>query len=260
MKQGTNESTQPVRFGLGLVSLGRQWGFRPSPPPSAEEARLLLSFAVELGVTVFDTAPAYGSSETLTGVFLRTLPSAERQRLTIATKCGEHWDPARGATWVDHTERALRLSLARSFELLGAIDVLQVHKTTGEILRCPGLWRVLDAARARGITQIGASVSDLEAGRLACEIDSINLIQMPYNLRFSNLAPIFQWSSERGKQVWTNRPFASGAMIHEDPVPRADAYRFVLERSFTGVILTGSANRDHLREDWQDFHRALAHP
>lgn len=253
-----NESKLPIRFGLGLVSLGRRWGYRPSSLPSVEEARRLLSFAVELGITVFDTAPAYGSSETRTGEFLRTLAPGERQRLTIATKCGEHWDPAREATWVDHTEPALRQSLARSLELLGKIDVLQIHKTTTEVLRSPGLWRVLDAARAQGIAQIGASVSDLEAGRLACEIDAINLIQMPYNTRFSNLEPLFDWSSERGKQVWTNRPFASGEVIHKDPVPRLDAYRFVLKHSFMGVILTGSTNRDHLREDWQDFHRALA--
>ena len=253
-----SESKHPVQFGLGLVSLGRRWGFRPAPLPSVEEAQQLLSFAVELGITVFDTAPAYGSSEMRTGEFLRTLAPGERQRLTIATKCGEHWDPARESTWVDHSEPALRQSLAGSLELLGKIDVLQVHKTTAEVLRNPGLWRVLDAARAQGIAQIGASVSDLEAGRLACEIDAINLIQMPYNIRFSKLEPLFEWSSERGKQVWTNRPFASGAMIYEDPVPKTDAYGFVLKRAFTGAILTGSTNCDHLREDWQDFHRALA--
>ena len=255
-----NQSGERVKFGLGLVSLGRRWGFQPAPLPSAEEARQLLLFAVQMGITLFDTAPAYGSSETRTGEFLRTLPPEDRRRLTVATKFGEHWDPVRETTWVDHTEPVLRQSLARSLELLGTIDVLQVHKTTAEVLRSPGLWRVLDAARAHGIPQIGASVSDPEAGRLACEIDAINVIQMPYNLRFTKLEPLFEWSKERGKEVWTNRPFASGAMIHNDPVSRADAYHFVLKRAFTGAVLTGSVNREHLREDRQDFQRALAMP
>jgi aryl-alcohol dehydrogenase-like predicted oxidoreductase len=245
-----------VRFGLGLVSLGRVWGFRPSPLPSAEEAGRLLSFAVELGVTVFDTAPAYGASEALAGEFFRTLTPARRRRLTLSTKCGEHWDETRRITWVDHSESVLRDSLARSYDLLGAIDVLHIHKTTAEVLRNPGLWRVLDAARARGVAQIGASVSDLKAGRLACEIDAIDLIQMPYNGRFRVLAPLFGLSMERGKQVWTNRPFATGAIIHEDGLRPADAYRSVLEQPFAGAILTGTVSPEHLREDWEAFEQA----
>jgi aryl-alcohol dehydrogenase-like predicted oxidoreductase len=246
-----------VWFGLGLVSLGRIWGFRPAPLPSAEEARRLLHLAVELGVTLFDTAPAYGSSEALAGEFFRNLAPDRRRRLTLATKCGEHWDETQRSTWVDHSEKVLRDSLARSFDLLGAIDVLQVHKTTADVLRRPGLWRVLDAARARGVAQIGASVSDLDAGRLACEIDAIDLIQMPYNARFRHLEPLFGLCMERGKLVWTNRPFAAGAMIHEDGARPADAYRSVLEQPFAGAILTGSVNPEHLREDWEAFEQAL---
>ncbi len=251
------EQSQRVRFGLGLVGLGRRWGFRPSPLPSAEEARHLLSFAVELGITVFDTAPAYGSSEALLGGFLRTLPPKQRQRLTIATKLGEHWDPARQATWVDHTEQALRDSLARSFDLLGTIDLLQIHKTTAEVLQSRSLWRVLDAARARGIPCLGASVSDLAAGQLACSIGELDQLQMPYHLSFSTLEPLFALAAEQRKHVWTNRPFASGELLHTTGTSRTQAYQFVLKQRFTGVILTGSANRAHLQEDWQDFHHAL---
>jgi aryl-alcohol dehydrogenase-like predicted oxidoreductase len=224
--------------------------------PSAEEARRLLSLAVELGVTVFDTAPAYGASEALAGEFFRALTPVRRRCLTLATKCGEHWDETRRATWVDHSEPVLRDSLARSYRLLGSIDVLQVHKATAEVLRNPGLWRVLGAARARGVAQIGASVSDLEAGRLACEIDAIDLIQMPYNVRFRALESLFDLAMERGKLVWTNRPFATGAMIHEDGARLVDAYRQVLGQRFAGAILTGTVNPRHLREDWEAFERA----
>src|ERR1039457_4991710 len=71
---------------------GRTWGLRPAPLPSAEEARKLLSLAVELGVTVFDTAPAYGASEALAGEFFRALTPVRRRCLTLAPKCGEPWD------------------------------------------------------------------------------------------------------------------------------------------------------------------------
>jgi len=254
------ERGQHVRFGLGLVSLGRVWGYRPSPLPSLEEAKALLSFAVALGVTVFDTAPAYGSSERLTGEFFRCLGSHQRQCLTLATKCGEHWDETTRSTWVDHSEAVLRDSVTRSLDLLGRIDVLQIHKTTPDVLRDPGVWRVLEKARAGGVAQIGASISDSESGRLACEIDIIDVIQMPYNSRFRNLAPLFDLASERNKQVWTNRPFASGANIHEDAMMPRDAYRFVLDQPFAGSILTGTVIPEHLREDWNAFEEARELP
>ena len=64
---------------------------------------------------------------------------------------------------------------------------------------------------------------------------------------------------ERGKQVWTNRPFATGAMIHEDGLQLAAAYRWVLEQPFHGAILTGTSSPDHLRQDWEAFEQAR-HP
>ena len=64
---------QGVELGLGLVSLGRQWGVRDVDPPNEADAAALLECAVALGIRVFDTAPAYGSSEERLGRFLTSL-------------------------------------------------------------------------------------------------------------------------------------------------------------------------------------------
>jgi aryl-alcohol dehydrogenase-like predicted oxidoreductase len=244
-------------FGLGLVSLGRTWGYRPSSLPTREQAHTLLEKAVELGVTVFDTAPAYGQSEHLTGEFFRQLPLASRNRLVLSTKCGEHWDSVKHASFVDHSFHALVRSIDRSMELLGRIDLLQIHKATVEVLRTSGVWKALDHARLRGIQAIGASVTDLETGGLACSLDAIDVIQFPFSARFCALEDLLFEAAEHGKQVWTNRPFAMGEMIHEGGISPVDAYSFIVPRKFHGAVLTGTSNVHHLVDDVHAFREAL---
>ncbi|MRS16558.1 aldo/keto reductase [Enterobacteriaceae bacterium RIT691] len=50
----------------------------------------VLNAAVDMGITFFDTADFYGNghNEALLGRFLAELPTAQRQKLQIATKCG----------------------------------------------------------------------------------------------------------------------------------------------------------------------------
>jgi len=55
-------------------------------PPSPEAARALLLHALDLGVTLFDTATLYGfgANETLVGEVL----APHRSKFTLASKCG----------------------------------------------------------------------------------------------------------------------------------------------------------------------------
>jgi aryl-alcohol dehydrogenase-like predicted oxidoreductase len=244
-------------FGLGLVSLGRLSGFRPSPLPSREKAHELLAIAVEQGVCTFDTAPAYGTSEQLTGAFFREMAPSARRRLILATKCGEHWDAAAQSTFVDHSYDALVRSIDRSLERLGTIDILQIHKTTVEVLRGSRVWKALDYARSCGIRTIGASVSDVETGRLALESGAVEVIQMPFNMHFRALEAILHEAAKRNRRVWTNRPFAMGQLIHDDKVSKIEAYRFIVALGFDGVVLTGTSRSDHLRDDLEAFGEAL---
>ena len=244
-------------FGLGLVSLGRVWGYRPSPLPSREHAHELLDTAVSHGVRIFDTAPAYGNSEQITGEFFRQLPATSRKSLKLATKCGEHWDDAVQATFVDHSYDALVRSIDRSMERLGAIEVLQIHKTTVEVLCSSGLWKALDYARSCGISSFGASVSDVEAGLLALRHDTIEVIQIPFNMHFRALEEVLHGAAGRNRQVWTNRPFAMGKLIHEGDISKMEAYRFIVAFGFQGVVLTGTSRSDHLLENLRAFGEAL---
>ena len=67
-----------VSLGLGLISIARQWGVRPAPLPGAAEIDELLETALECGIRLFDTAPAYAASEARLGAWLRRLAPERR--------------------------------------------------------------------------------------------------------------------------------------------------------------------------------------
>lgn len=254
--------TGKVQFGLGLISLGRTWGFVEKPLPSREQAYEFLQNAIEAGVSVFDTAPSYGRSEDLFGQFLRTLDSSTLNQLTIMTKCGEHWDPERNEPYADHSYDALCRSIDQSLRLIPRIDLLQIHKPTPEVLNHPDLLRVLEYARSCQIRAFGVSVSDLTCATIGAESELYSHLQFPFNRSNQQFEPAFRLAGRYGKQALVNRPLGMGKHLYNDNgLYRGDsalieAYRFILRQSFSGVILTGTTTLEHLREDLQAFRLA----
>lgn len=247
-----------IALGLGLIGIGKPWGHVPGDVPGEAEALRLLEYAMELGIRHYDTAASYGVSEERLGKFLAGLTAAERDLIFVATKFGEHWDVARQQPFVDHTLAALRGSLDTSVERLGRIDLLQLHKTTPEVLRSDDLRRAVEYARSIGIRQWGASVSDLESGEMAVADLGQSWIQLPFNVGSPRFGPVMDAATGRGMRVAVNRPFAMGAMLYAPEFKdRAEAFRFVLRRGFDGVVLTGTKSREHLRENVEAFDRAL---
>ncbi|MBF6469855.1 aldo/keto reductase [Nocardia beijingensis] len=110
--------------GLGCMGMSEFYG-----PSDLTESRATLDRALELGVTLFDTADVYGSgrNEEFLGDFVR----AERERLVIATKFGivrKADDPAyRG---FDNSPAYIRSSVEGSLRRLGidTIDLYYMHR------------------------------------------------------------------------------------------------------------------------------------
>jgi aryl-alcohol dehydrogenase-like predicted oxidoreductase len=106
--------------GLGCMTLG-------TDRPRAES---ILRRALDLGVTLFDTADLYdhGVNEEIVGEALRGV----RQKVVIATKGGNRWRPdGSGWDW-DPTERYILQAVRESLRRLGTdyIDLYQLHGGT----------------------------------------------------------------------------------------------------------------------------------
>ncbi len=114
--------TRPLgKTGLNVSELGFGSLFASKLGLSSEHSRQAVHRAVDLGVTYFDTAPAYADSEAVLGAILREIKAP----LIVSTKLGgrpQPFDPLDAAALIRSAEESLRL-LGRE-----VIDVLFVHE------------------------------------------------------------------------------------------------------------------------------------
>jgi aryl-alcohol dehydrogenase-like predicted oxidoreductase len=244
-----------IRLGLGLIGIGKPWGYANPLVPPEKDALALLERAVELGVRFFDTAPSYGVSEERLGKFLRGVTLRDRAALTIATKFGEHWDTLRQEPYVDHSFEALRRSLDETVARIGIPDILELHKTTPTVLRSDALARAWEYAQSLGIRETGASVSDPESAEIVLASPRNSVMQLPYNRQNRVFEGAIDAAIARGAMVLVNRPFGMGKMLY-DGVSKSEAFRFVLQKGFQGVVLSGTKSAAHLEENWAAFREA----
>lgn len=246
-----------LELGLGLLSIGRTWGVRQVPPPSEGETDNLLQSAVTLGIRAFDTAPAYRASEQRLGRFLRTIRPEERDGLVVMTKVGEHWDEDRGEPFVDHGRDALIRSIDRSFERLGRIEVIQIHKATKAIVNDPEVLAGIAHARSCGVPRVGASVSDVATGEAALATGIYDVLQFPLNVSARAMLPLLAVMGTVTPII--NRPFGMGVLLMEEECdPARRAFRFLAEQVSAGIILTGTSRPDHLAANVEAFHARAA--
>lgn len=232
--------TRP-QLGLGLIGIGRPWPAPDRPVPPASQAHELLEYAVAAGVRFLDTAPAYGESEERLGAFLHALPAVERDALVLATKCGETWTPEGGSV-IDHSPSALRASVARSLDLLGRVDLLQLHQASSDVLADPSVIATLqELHETHGIPHLGASVKDVAACDAALGLGVFTHLQLPINATRPDLVA---WARDHRDAITIvgNRPFASGRYVE----PVTDHLAFAADAVGAGIVLTGTTRPTHL--------------
>lgn len=249
-----------VELGCGLVAIGRPWG-TTAKVPSETDAIDFLQSAYDSGIRFFDTAPSYGLSEERLGHFLDTLTPQQRTEVIVATKFGEHWDKSQEAPYTDHSLEALKRSLDNSKRLLGQIAILQLHKATPELLNDSDIHEALDYAMELGIPKLGVSVSDPATAEAAIADPKFSVLQLPYNASSPIFQEVIHHAEAAGKELLINRPFQMGR-ISANSTPdnkrqlAIDAFRFILQEDFNGVVLTGTSNSHHLQENIEAFNKA----
>jgi aryl-alcohol dehydrogenase-like predicted oxidoreductase len=166
------------RVGLGTWAIGGwMWG----GTDEAESIRAIRA-ALDLGITLIDTAPAYGfgRSEELVGQAIAE--SGARDRVLIATKAGLEWRG--GRVFRNASARRVRKEAEDSLRRLRTdhIDVYQVHwpdplvpiEETAGVLR-----RLFDEGKIRAIGVSNFSPAQMDAFRA---VAPLHTAQPPYNL------------------------------------------------------------------------------
>jgi len=166
-------SASVIGFGAWAIGGGEVWGGASDD----EESVRTIRGALDAGINLLDTAPAYGwgHSERLIAQAI----AGRRDEVVLATKCGLWWDDDRGSYFTEFNGKALYRSLRpdtiaveveRSLRDLGTdrIDLYQVHWPAVEPEKTPiedtmaALLKLRDDGKIRAIGACNLSPAELE--------------------------------------------------------------------------------------------------
>jgi aryl-alcohol dehydrogenase-like predicted oxidoreductase len=186
---------------LGTVSLGVDYGINAPGEfgrPDRSDALRLLSAAAAAGISLYDTAPAYGESQALLGEAL-----GGRHDCVIATKVPDCRDDI--LLSIEGSLRALRRE---------AIDVVQIHNATAESIKEGGTADALLRAKSSGkVRFIGASVYGEDAALACVESGMFDVLQVAYNLLDQRMAArVFPAATEASVAVLIRSVLLKGAL------------------------------------------------
>jgi len=166
-------------IGLGVMGMSEFYG-----TPDEAECIATLERAVELGVTFWDTADAYGSghNERLIGAFLSE--RGWRDRIVLATKFGFLRD-AKGAVagisgQPDYVRSACDASLARlGFD---SIDLYYQHRVDPRVPIEETVGAMAELVKAGKVRHLGLSELSADTLRRAHAVHPISAVQTEYSL------------------------------------------------------------------------------
>jgi aryl-alcohol dehydrogenase-like predicted oxidoreductase len=228
-------------IGLGTVKLGRNTNVKYPAPfelPSEKEVAKLLETALDLGVNLIDTAPAYGDSEKRLGAFV----AAHREKIVLATKCGESY--ANGRSTYDFSAPAITVSLENSLKNLRTdhIDLLVLH-SNGEdekILTETDALAALSRLKQSGKIRAAGISAKTERG-VALASRSLDVVMAPFSQSDQALAGALSKEHAAGLGILAIKGLASGHLA-----PR-EAIEFVLRQKFIDALIVGTISPAHLK-------------
>ena len=246
-----------VRLGYGSMQIPGPgvWG----EPRDHDEVIRVLRRAVELGVTLIDTADAYGPevSERLIREALHPYPSD----LVIATKAG-FMRPGPGRWERNGNPDYLRAQAEKSLRRLGLerIELFQLHRIDPKVPFADQLGALVELQAEGKIGRIGlseVSVLEIEAARA---ITQIATVQNLYNLSDRGAEPILEYCAREliGFIPWfpmaTGRLAAPGGALQRIAGERAVtpaqlALAWLLQRSPVLLPIPGTSKVAHLEQN-----------
>jgi aryl-alcohol dehydrogenase-like predicted oxidoreductase len=165
---------------LGLGCMGMSYGYGPAA--DKREMIALIRSAVELGITLFDTAEAYGpfTNEELVGEALAPL----RSRVVIATKFGFKLGPKGEQAGVDSRPEHIRDVADASLKRLkiDVIDLFYQHRVDPEVPIEDVAGAVKGLIREGKVRHFGLSEAGAQTIRRAHAVQPVAALQSEYSL------------------------------------------------------------------------------
>jgi aryl-alcohol dehydrogenase-like predicted oxidoreductase len=214
-------------LGLGCMGMSEFYG------KSDDDASLrTLTRALELGVTLFDTADTYGlgHNESLLGRFIAEGGSARRARMLLATKFGIVRAAGQYERRIDNSPAYIRAACEASLRRLGVerIDLYYCHRRDPAVPIEDVVGAMAGLVTAGKVANIGLSEVSVDTLRRAHAVHPVAAVQSEYSL----------WSREPEAGMLTACAELGTAFVAYSPLGRA---------FLTGTVDVGQLAADDFR-------------
>lgn len=245
------------RLGFGSMQLTGPgiWG----DPKDPAEAVRVLKRAVELGVTLIDTADSYGPY--VAEEFIKKALHPYPEGLVIATKAGltrggpGDWKPVGRPEYLrQEAEMSLRrLGLER-------IDLFQLHRIDPKVPLAEQVGELALLQKEGKIRHIGLSEVTIEELQQAQRYATIATVQNKYNLAERTAEPLLDHAAKHGIGFIPWFPLATGELAKDGSVlqkvskrlgatPSQLALAWLLHRSPVMLPIPGTSKVKHLEDN-----------
>ncbi|MBX3083926.1 MAG: aldo/keto reductase [Anaerolineae bacterium] len=234
---------------IGLGCMGMSWAY--GTPADETEAISVIHRAIELGVTLFDTADVYGpfTNETLVGKALL----GKRDQVTLATKCGlivSNFEPIEYRR--DGSPAYITAACEASLKRLNVdvIDLYYLHRPDPNVPIEDSMGAMLKLLQAGKIRAIGLSECDLPTLERAIAIAPISALQSELSLWTRDAMPeILPWCSQHDVAFLPFAPlgrgFLTGKITSNDGINATD-FRYNNPRFQADSIAANQRLVDHI--------------
>ncbi|MGW1914255.1 aldo/keto reductase [Streptomyces sp. NPDC002076] len=227
--------------GLGCMGMSFAYG-----PTDAGQARAALERALELGVTLYDTADAYGAGENER--FLSPFFTAHRDEVVIATKFAlsiPQDDPTKRIIRNDapYIREAVEASLKRLD--VDVIDLYYMHRRDVNVPIEETVGTMAELVREGKVKHLGLSEVTADELRAAHAVHPIAAVQSEWSLFSRDIeAKVVPAARDLGVALVPYSPlgrgFLTGSFTHAEQELTADDFRRQQPR-FTGANATANA-------------------
>jgi aryl-alcohol dehydrogenase-like predicted oxidoreductase len=170
-------------IGLGCMSMGIANTYTSSVKGDAD-AIALIHRAIEVGITLFDTADIYGESELQVGKALRS----RRDKVVLATKFGfvegVSNAPRDNKRPIDGSPQYVRAACEKSLQRLGVdyIDLYYLHRIDPNVPIEETVGAMAALVREGKVRHLGLSEASAQTVRRAYQVHPIAAVQTEYSL------------------------------------------------------------------------------
>ncbi len=208
------------KFVLGTAQLGLDYGIANSAGrPSSAVSSEIVKLAISNGVSLIDTARAYGESEM---VVAQSLQSGWQGRAQVITKLSPLGDCPADA--LDHVVNAFvdaSVHLSRANLRQQKIDVLMLHRANHLYAWGGAVWRrLLELKSLDFIGELGVSVQSPNELMDALANESVSYIQLPMNIldwRWKDAVPkIREAKLTRRLSIHVRSAYLQGVLLSQE--------------------------------------------